>query len=293
MTDDNSLLRRHPVLTYYVLTFAISWGAVLAVILARGIPARQDEANAILPVAILAMLCGPLLAAVISAGLVGGRTGVRGLFARLRNWTAGARWHAFAVLVGPAVLVAVPFLLAALNPAHFPAGEIMSGVTAQTIAMGILSGLLVGLCEELGWTGFVNPRLRKRYGVLGTGLLMGILWGAWHIMANGVLGMRINAGNLSPSVFLAARSFAFMLGWLPAFRVLMVWVYDHTGSLPLLVLMHAGATAASIIFAPLVYGTDYVLFDAALGAAMWIIAAIVATTNRGHLEAGRAATSSP
>jgi len=40
------------------------------------------------------------------------------------------------------------------------------------------------LLEELGWTGFAMPRLRLRYAVLGTGLIVGGLWGAWHLPIN-------------------------------------------------------------------------------------------------------------
>jgi membrane protease YdiL (CAAX protease family) len=40
---------------------------------------------------------------------------------------------------------------------------------------------MVGIFEELGWTGFAI-RMRQRYGVLGTGLIVGVLWGAWHFI---------------------------------------------------------------------------------------------------------------
>ena len=51
--------------------------------------------------------------------------------------------------------------------------------------MGIAVGLVAGIFEELGWTGFAVPTLlRLRYGVLGTGLIVGVLWGAWHLPIN-------------------------------------------------------------------------------------------------------------
>ncbi len=45
---------------------------------------------------------------------------------------------------------------------------------------GIAVGLVVPFFEELGWTGFAIPELGKRYGILTTGLIVGLLWGAWH-----------------------------------------------------------------------------------------------------------------
>jgi membrane protease YdiL (CAAX protease family) len=46
---------------------------------------------------------------------------------------------------------------------------------------GVAAGLTI-LLEELGWTGFAVPRLRRRYGVLTTGLIEGVLWAAWHFL---------------------------------------------------------------------------------------------------------------
>jgi membrane protease YdiL (CAAX protease family) len=52
------------------------------------------------------------------------------------------------------------------------------------LLVGTAPGLLVGFLEELGWTGFAIPRLRLRYGVVITGLIAGVLWGAWHLLTN-------------------------------------------------------------------------------------------------------------
>ena len=50
------------------------------------------------------------------------------------------------------------------------------------LLIGLVVGLVTGIFEELGWTGFAIPRLRLRYGVLTTGLIVGVLWGAWHFL---------------------------------------------------------------------------------------------------------------
>ena len=61
---------------------------------------------------------------------------------------------------------------------------------------------------------------------------MGVLWGAWHFLSN-VWGSE-PYGTLSPALVKPVLLFSF----LPPFRMLMVWVYDHTGSLLLAMLMH-------------------------------------------------------
>jgi membrane protease YdiL (CAAX protease family) len=43
-------------------------------------------------------------------------------------------------------------------------------------------GLLQGpLAEELGWRGFLLPRLLSNYSPLGAGVILGVIWAAWHI----------------------------------------------------------------------------------------------------------------
>ena len=43
-------------------------------------------------------------------------------------------------------------------------------------------GIFLTFFEEIGWTGFAIPELRKRFNILSTGLLLGALWGAWHFL---------------------------------------------------------------------------------------------------------------
>lgn len=86
--------------------------------------------------------------------------------------------------------------------------------------------------------------MRLCYSILGTGLIVGLLWGAWHFLAFFV-GVSNSAGNPSAGaiplvLFLPAILFTF----LPLYRVLMVWVYDRTESLLVAILMHASLIAS-------------------------------------------------
>jgi uncharacterized protein len=139
----------------------------------------------------------------------------------------------------------------------------------------------VGFLEELGWTGFAIPRMRLRYGVLSTGLIVGVLWGVWHFIttfwSSGTSSGAISLAILLPGVL-------FTVGVLPAFRVLMVWVYDRTGSLLIAMLMHAGLSAFTVILAApmalaLVPGLTY---DLVLAAALWLVVAVLAVATRGN-----------
>lgn len=283
-TTIKAFIKRHSVVTYYALTFAISWGAILWVIVSVGIPATKEQLNNVLPVAIVAMLVGPSAAGILMTGLVDGRAGFRELRSRLLKCRVDARWYIVALLAFPLVLMAEFMTLSLLSPVYLP-GIFAAGDRAARLMMGMMAGLVAGIFEELGWMGFAAPRLRRRYSILITGVIVGVLWGAWHIASHVVLASRAYSVPLSPAVYVVARGLGFLVGQLVALRVLMVWVYDRSGgSLLVAMLMHWSYTASTIILEPVAIAGVPVLICDVVGAAMlWVVAA-VAVANRGQLS---------
>ena len=220
------LIKRHPVPTFYVLAFAISWAGILFLVGGPGgIPGTAEQVERLFLPFMAVWLAGPSLASVITTALVDGRAGLRELLARLLRWRVAARWFAVALLTGSTRgcgdIVCALAGLPGVPPQH-PEDERQDWpVLVMALAYGLIGG---GFLEELGWTGFAVPRLRPRFGLLGTGLIVGMLWGAYHFS---VIFWSTGPSGALPLVVLLVQLFA----WLPAFRVLMVWVYDHTGSL--------------------------------------------------------------
>ena len=138
--------------------------------------------------------------------------------------------------------------------------------------------------EELGWTGFATPTLlRQRYGVLATGLIVGVLWGVFHWPVNGWASVTFS-GALPVAISLPLQLFFFTVAGLTAYRVLMVWVYDRTGeSMLVVMLMHASLTASMIILPPVVTGVAFLTYNLVLTAVLWVVVGLVALANGGHL----------
>ncbi len=154
--------------------------------------------------------------------------------------------------------------------------------------MGIVSGLAVGICEELGWTGFATPKLRRRHSILATGIIMGVLWGGWHIASHAVLASEVYSAPLTPALYVAARGLGFLVGQLVAIRVLIVWVYDRTGNLLVAMLMHWSYTAATIILEPVaIAGVPLLIYDLVSAISMWAVVAAVAAASGGRLSRAR------
>jgi membrane protease YdiL (CAAX protease family) len=276
-----AVIKKHPVLFYYLLAFAISWGGLY---IGSGGPAGFPDSKAqfeqMLPFFIPTLLAGPSLAGLLMTALVDGRAGFRRLFLRLFHWRVGARWYAVALLSGPLVLLTVLLALSQFSPGFLP-GIFTVPQPASTLIAGVIAGLIVGLCEELGWTGFAVPHLRQSYSPLAVGLITGVLWGAWHIFLNVIWVSQAYTGGMPPAIFLALRGLGDLIGLLPAFRVLMVWVYEHTGSLLIAILMHAGLTAATMVLEPAgISGQALVIYDAASAALMWAVVAAVMLAQR-------------
>jgi uncharacterized protein len=283
MTIIQSFIKRHPVLSYFALTFAISWVATLLVIGGPGrIPATPEEITRLFPAVYLATVAGPSLTALLLTGLVGGRAGFCELAARLLRWRVGARWYAVALLTAPLSVLATLLTLSLLSPEFLPGfltttgGS--SGVIPMSLGMVVALSLFNGFVEELGWTGFAIPRMHRQYGVFATGLSIGLLWGAWHFASN-LWGSGGSSAPLPLALFMSVLLFSF----LPPFRVLMVWVYDRTESLPVAILMHASldafwlaSTPPGMTPVPLV--TWYLVWAALL----WAIVAVVAVAKGGQ-----------
>ena len=282
MTTMKAFITRCPAATYFALTFAISWGGVLLVIGGPGkIPGTTEQAERLLPFVVLAMLPGPAVAGLLLTGLVHGKAGLRDLLSRMLRWRVGGRWYAVALVGAPVLVTAVLLALSLTSPAFLP-GIYTSDDKATILLISIAYGLGAGFFEELGWTGFAVPRLRLRHGVLATGLIVGILWGVWHFITN-FWGSGNSSGALSLAAFLPAQLFA--VGALPAYRVLMVWVYDRTGSLLVAMLMHASFTASWLIVMPVgISGVPFLTWYLVWTAALWVIVAAVAVANGWHLS---------
>ncbi|MEN4041158.1 MAG: CPBP family glutamic-type intramembrane protease [Anaerolineaceae bacterium] len=287
MTNIKTFIRQRPAFTYFALTFAISWGGVL---LAAGGPGgfpvsdSSPEFQALLPFVVLAMVAGPVVSGILMIALDAGRAGYRDFFARLRTWRVGAAWYAAALLIAPSTVLATLLALSTFSANFLP--EILTAQDKVAILLpGLLAGLTAGLFEETGWTGFAIPRLRSRYSIVATGLIVGFLWGLWHFIV-AFWGSGAPSGMFSPLILL--NQVAFYVGVLPAYRVLMVWVYDRTTSLLVTMLMHASLTAfTTFIFAPsttAITAGERLIYHLALSGVLWIAVGAVVATSRGRLD---------
>lgn len=257
-------LQRHPLLVFFALAFGISWGAILTIMVSRGFdlaPLQGGEGGLLF----LAMLLGPSVSGLACTALLEGRLGLRALGVRAFHWRMAGVWYAGALLTVPAILLVVLSLLSVLvDPVFAP--------RFQWWLFGL--GLLAGTFEEIGWTGFATPRLLARKSLLVAGLSLGCIWALWHLLVD----FRYNAGAMG-AVWPLEFFITYLLA-LPPYRLLMTWVYGHTQSLALAILMHASFTGSLLVLVPVVPASVGFYWQSAFAVALWAFVAIVLRKER-------------
>jgi membrane protease YdiL (CAAX protease family) len=283
MTPVKVFFRKHPVLTYFALTFVISWsGALLVIGGSGGMSGTAPTSDPRFLYALLAMLAGPSISGILLTSLVHGRDGLREFVSRAVKWRVATRWYAVALMTAPLLWSATLFALW-LTSSNFRPGIFTSEDKASLVLVGLAAALAAGIFEELGWTGFAIPQFRRRHGVFATGLFVGVLWAAWHLLTNVLWASRASAGDLPLAIFLPTSVFSVLVGYLAAFRVLMVWVYDRSGSLLVAMLMHVSITASVLILDPAaISGVASLTYSFVLATAVWAAVGLVAVRNGWH-----------
>jgi len=272
-------LAQRPLLSYFALTFLLSWSGVLLVIGGAGaLPGATADTQRLLPWAVLVMLVGPTVSGVLMTAVVHGRADFGGLVMRLRPSRALVGWYAIAALT-PVVLAMVTLLaLLPLSPVFLP-GIFAAEDKASLLQLAVVVGLSAGIFEEIGWTGFATPMLRRRRSVLASGLILGFVWGGWHYLvalwASGDPSARFSLAIFLPQLL-------FYVAVLPVFRVLMVWVHDQSGSLLAAMLMHASLTGGLLFLSmpAAIPSWALVTWYVVLGSALWAVVAAVGVTRQ-------------
>src|SRR5262245_47062412 len=142
-----AVVRRHPLVAFVVLTFALTW-----LIQIPWVAGERHWLPFQVPLP-LVLLQGwmPGLAAVLVTGVIGGRAGIRALLRRLVTWRVGAWWYAVPI-VGTA---AIWFGGVALDPLIGGSGLHLPGFSPDLLvgAAIYLALFLVINSEELAWRG--------------------------------------------------------------------------------------------------------------------------------------------
>jgi membrane protease YdiL (CAAX protease family) len=262
-------IRKRPAASYFGLTFAISWGSIVIIVGPKGILGTKEEFERLFPMVLPFMVLGPSVSGILLTRLVGGRQALRAFRESLLKWRVEVRWHAVAILTAPLYFTATTLVFSAFSRQFLP-GIVTVEDKASFLLRGLAVALVAGIVEELGWMGFAFPTLRRRHSALAAGLIVGGMWGLWHVLPK-IWGAAAHGVVADLPADLASA----VVG-LTGYRILMVWVYERTASLFVSIMMHMGLTASTLILQPAITGRPLMTIGLALTAAPWLIVAAIA-----------------
>jgi membrane protease YdiL (CAAX protease family) len=180
--------------SFLFISFGWAWG-ILGLYIFKGewMSALFGPITGRHPLFVLAVYA-PAIAALCVVFWSGGASGLRRYLSRILLWRCSPAWYAFLLIGIPLIYYAGSAVKGNLldNPVPF------SGVGEMFGAMAFM--LILGPVEELGWRGVALPLLQRHLAPIWAGLLLGLIWGLWHLPAFFLSGTPQSAWGLTPFI---------------------------------------------------------------------------------------------
>ena len=213
------LINRQPVAIFCSVTILLSFAAYLLPLPRAGVP--------------FLMVLIPAIIAMALTAITAGRAGVRALLRQVGQWRVSPQWLIIILLL--ALLVRLAMSVIALWLGLIPALQLRPASPAQLLLLASIL-LIAALPEELGWRGYVLPRLLQRHSALFASLVIGLAWGVLHLAL------------LLPGMMNAGAPVLPTLIQIVGFSVLVTWLYVNSGGkLVLTTLFHAAQSFFVIV----------------------------------------------
>lgn len=177
---------------FILIAFGLAWGILgLYIFLPELVAGLFGEISGQHPLFYLAV-CAPAIAALIIIILHSGAKGLRGFMGRLLLWRCSLGWYAFILLGIPLCFVGGSLIKGNLLEYQYPFASL------QALAVALVFTLIKGPIEEFGWRGLALPLLQRRLAPIWAGLVLGLIWGFWHVPAFLLSGTQQSAWSFTP-----------------------------------------------------------------------------------------------
>ena len=238
----SGVVRRHPIITFFILTYAIGWGCI---------PFWTFQAGS------------PFIAALIVIPLTRGVAGLKELGLRIIRWRV--RWYWYALAIG--MPLAVIGLTVGLNVALGASAPSLAQYSSVSTILLVFGTKLINpgdgpLGEEPGWRGFALPGLQSSLTPLVSTLILGVLVTVWHVPL-----LFLEEGLLRPQIVVG-----FLLGTV-AVTFWYTWLFNHTGGSVLLSIVSHSVQGTITIGGFWAGGTDFARANLLTGL-VWLAVAI-------------------
>ena len=247
-------------LLFFLVTFAFSWSLWIPLAVTGSENGLLDTAGRF----------GPLIAALLLTGTYEGRAGLKALCKKLLIWRVHPGWYAFAFLGTAAVAlgaIGIHVVLGGTRPQFNDPSQLYLIIP---VFLYVLFLSVAG--EETGWRGYALPHLQARWGALPASLIIGLVWGVWHL----------------PLFWMNGDFHTQIPFWLfvlqdVALSVVMTWLFNGTGGSLLLVhLFHAASNTTIGVLPILPQDTGGQIRPLAIAVALLLIVAVIVIAAGNH-----------
>jgi membrane protease YdiL (CAAX protease family) len=225
--------RRPLILPFLLIAFVWTTGLLSVVIALRGSGSDPSSFPPWIYAVIFAAGFGPSLAAFLLIRPAGRRGEFRSRFRRSPS-------HAMWFLIPPVVVAVIAASTWGIDRA-LGIPSVNGADLLRLLPLALIWPLFSAFGEEFGWRGFLLPVLRERYGPVTSSVILGFLWGVWHIPA-----LWLALGNFGAGFW----AFALVGGIAAAVvnSLLITWIHEKSGgNLPMVIWFHYCITAAAVI----------------------------------------------
>ncbi|MCW8934524.1 MAG: CPBP family intramembrane metalloprotease [Gammaproteobacteria bacterium] len=189
---DNRQIPVISLLPFLLITFGLAWG-ILALFMF--LPEQMTEIFGKLsgqhPLFFLAVYA-PAIAAFVIITYISGPGGLRRYLSRLLIWQCSPAWYAFLIIGIPLLFYGGSALKGNLFTEAFPFASI------QPLLIALLLVAIKGPIEEFGWRGLALPLLQRKFAPIWAALILGIIWGFWHLPAFLLSGTQQSTWSFTP-----------------------------------------------------------------------------------------------
>lgn len=210
----------HNLIFYFLIAFL---PVFVAILVAAGILDFPSNPGPGLKILIAIAQFSPLIAALVVTAATEGKAGLKALWKRFWNRDLSLKWFLVILLFNPMVRLIANLISRAAGGEHYPFLE------QPNIFPLLISGLIIGIQEEVGWRGYALPRFQARWGALTSSIILGVIWAPYHI-GNWLIGERMD-------------SFLEFSLWIILISIFTTWIFNNSnGSILAAVLFHAVVT---------------------------------------------------
>ena len=251
-------MKKNYLLYFFILTFALAWAMWLPAALIK-----LSGGTSILGPDKVGSFArwAPGIAAIIITAFLTGKQGSRDLFRLLKIWKVPIGWFLFVLLFQPALLFISKWIDLSLLDRSYEVISPLSTTDIEApfifIAIGaIISAIPGAFMEELGWRGFALPMLQGKNNALVASIILGLIWGLWHVPAI----MYLEGTDIWNIVWAVLNTISV--------TILFTWIFNNTkGSLLLVTLFHVSIEYSKYFFGAIPSGTADIV--------TWLVAVIV------------------